>query len=162
MPHGKVARRGTPNSVRLEVRAVILIDRQLVVRRERQVDGVHVSLPGGRVRHGEDVLDALVREVREETGLDVRPGRLLYVAEVNSGRAIHDVNLVFRATPRVSSVGHATLDLLGLDDPGARALRPPLIESIRVDFVSDWNRTPRWLGNMWVREGESDEVTSPS
>ena len=29
------------------------------------------SLPGGRVEHGEDATAAVVREVREETGLDV-------------------------------------------------------------------------------------------
>ena len=35
------------------------------------------ELPGGRLQHGESLDDALVREVREEVGLDVSPGRPL-------------------------------------------------------------------------------------
>jgi 8-oxo-dGTP diphosphatase len=35
------------------------------------------SLPGGRVERGESDHQAVVREVLEETGLTVRPGRLL-------------------------------------------------------------------------------------
>jgi hypothetical protein len=35
------------------------------------------TLPGGRVEHGEDRLDAVIREVAEETGCDAEVKRLL-------------------------------------------------------------------------------------
>lgn len=37
--------------------------------------------PGGEVRFGESLTEAVVREVREEAGLDVRPGRLSLIQE---------------------------------------------------------------------------------
>jgi ADP-ribose pyrophosphatase YjhB (NUDIX family) len=37
------------------------------------------EIPGGGLEHGEDPWCAAVREVKEETGLELRPGRLLAV-----------------------------------------------------------------------------------
>lgn len=68
--------------MRVKVRAVIVCDGKLLVSRERRRGVEHVLLPGGRVQDGESITDALVREVAEETGLDVVPERLFYVAEV--------------------------------------------------------------------------------
>ena len=40
------------------------------------------SIPGGRLEHGEYIVDAIKREVREETGLDVEVGDLLGILEL--------------------------------------------------------------------------------
>lgn len=37
------------------------------------------EIPGGGLEHGEDPWAAAVREIKEETGLELRPGRLLVV-----------------------------------------------------------------------------------
>lgn len=49
------------------------------------------EFPGGMMGAGEGVRDALVREVREETGLDAEPGRLLGAGaeERRDGRVVH-------------------------------------------------------------------------
>ena len=39
------------------------------------------SLPGGKAEDGETLAAALVRDMREETGLDGEPGPLLYVCD---------------------------------------------------------------------------------
>lgn len=55
-------------------------DRVLMVRLERPGRSFWV-LPGGAIEDGETPEEAAVREVREETGLDVAIERLLFVEE---------------------------------------------------------------------------------
>jgi ADP-ribose pyrophosphatase YjhB (NUDIX family) len=56
----------------------------LVVRRGRPPSVGLWSLPGGRVEPGESDEQAVVREVWEETGLDVTVGRLLGIVEIST------------------------------------------------------------------------------
>jgi 8-oxo-dGTP diphosphatase len=56
--------------------AIFRADRVLIVRRARApAQGLH-TLPGGVVELGETLLEAVVREVREETGLTIAPAAL--------------------------------------------------------------------------------------
>lgn len=61
--------------------AVIRDGDRVVLVQNRWAIGTFWSLPGGRIEPGEAAVDAVVREVREETGLQVRPGDLAYVLE---------------------------------------------------------------------------------
>lgn len=49
----------------------------LLIQRGTEPGRGRWSLPGGRVEPGETDAEAVVRELREETGLDVRPGELV-------------------------------------------------------------------------------------
>ncbi|MEX2557227.1 MAG: NUDIX hydrolase [Actinomycetota bacterium] len=53
----------------------------LLIKRNREPARGQWSLPGGRVELGETLREALVREVREETGVDVDVDGLIGVAE---------------------------------------------------------------------------------
>jgi 8-oxo-dGTP diphosphatase len=68
-----------PGSVIPCVGAVIRDDegRLLLIKRGHEPGAGLWSLPGGRIEPGETGTQALVREMREETGLTVKVGRLL-------------------------------------------------------------------------------------
>ena len=70
--------------IRPSAKAVVVRDGRLLVTRnlaEQDTDGEWLLLPGGGQRPGETLPDALIREVSEETGFVVRPGRLLWIRE---------------------------------------------------------------------------------
>ncbi len=69
----------------------------LLVRRVRPPEVGCWTVPGGRVEPGESVTEAVVRELREETSLDVRCGSLLGWAE-RRGPGYHYVILDFTVT----------------------------------------------------------------
>ena len=52
-------------------------DKILLIRRGHEPETGRWSLPGGRIEAGETDEQALIREVREETGLEVAPGPLI-------------------------------------------------------------------------------------
>ena len=70
---------GVPESVIPCVGAVIKDDqgRLLLIKRGHEPGAGLWSLPGGRIEPGETDAEALVREMREETGLTVQAGPLL-------------------------------------------------------------------------------------
>lgn len=72
-------------------------DRLLMIRRGRGVAAGEWSIPGGRVEAGETLAAAVVREVREETGLEVVCERFLGWVE-RIGENYHYVILDFVVT----------------------------------------------------------------
>ncbi|MCD4523995.1 NUDIX domain-containing protein [Nocardioides sp. cx-173] len=108
------------------VAAYALVEREGAVLLARvSPRGFHTglwSLPGGGIDHGEPPRDAVVREVREEAGVEVEVGEVLTVDDERirgtapSGRdeELHAVGLVFTATvvgepgPLVTEVGGTT------------------------------------------------------
>jgi ADP-ribose pyrophosphatase YjhB (NUDIX family) len=93
--------------IRPGVAAVIFRDGDVLL--QRRDDNGKWGLPGGGVEPGESVATAVAREVREETGLEVEPVRLIgvYSDPANhqiitypDGNVIHYVSSVFECAIR--------------------------------------------------------------
>jgi len=70
-----------PSHFRVGAYGLLREQDRLLVTRTRTVLGTVTNFPGGALELGEGALEALRREFVEETGLEVRPTRLVYASE---------------------------------------------------------------------------------
>ena len=119
----------------LAVGSVVVKDNALLMVRRGGGPGRGLwSLPGGRVERGEYISDALAREVKEETGVDIAPGELIGIFEI-VGDDHHYVVLDFAGDPLSESEPTAAGD-------AAEARWVPLKE------VASLECTPRFVETM--------------
>lgn len=118
---------GLPKRQRVAAYAVILRDDSILLSRLAPAVSADElwTLPGGGLDHGEDPRDAVVREVREETGLDAVVGETARVYSAHlpgvwrEGRRVdaHALRIVYEGwvphdapAPQVLEVGGSTIE----------------------------------------------------
>jgi ADP-ribose pyrophosphatase YjhB (NUDIX family) len=145
--------------VKLRVSVVLIRGDEILLIRHRRDARFYWVLPGGGLEPGEALTACAVREVREETGLDVRVRRLLYVSEASSPtRKKHVLDLIFLG--EMMEVGqpirlsrHWTIEeprFIPLPDLLSIELYPPIALEIVEDAAAGWRGPTRFLGNLWV------------
>lgn len=66
----------------IRVTGILIENDEILLVQQKVSDKRNWSLPGGRVEQGETLQQGLIREMKEETGLDVDIVRMLYVCDV--------------------------------------------------------------------------------
>jgi len=126
--------------IRPGVAAVIFEEGRVLL--QRRDDTGRWGLPGGGVEPGESVRQALIREVREETGLEVEPLRLIgvysdplhhQIVTYPDGNVVHYVSSVFECVVRAGTLecGEESLELDWFD-PERLPEDLMLISTIRI------------------------------
>ncbi len=121
--------------------------RLLLIKRGHEPGAGLWSLPGGRIEPGETDAEALVREMLEETGLIVEPGRL--IGQVRrpgiAGDVIDIKDYAATVTGGTLRAGDDAADArwVGTKELGALAVTDGLVEAL-----TDWGilRTERRTG----------------
>ncbi len=94
----------------IRVSVVLIEDGRILLANHIENDEPFWTLPGGRLKTGETVTQAAVRELKEETGLDIETGDLLFVDEaISDGHTIPGLQLIFRGET-VGGAFHPTLE----------------------------------------------------
>lgn len=82
------------------VAAIMIVDNHVLIH--KQVKDKHWALPGGRVELLEDSQTSIVREVKEELGIDVKVDRLLWFTENffdYNNKNYHEIGLYYKVSP---------------------------------------------------------------
>lgn len=82
----------------IRITGVLIENNEILLVQQKLSNKRKWSLPGGRLERGETLSQGLIREMKEETGLDVEIVRMLYVCDVasSSNTILHITFLIKR------------------------------------------------------------------
>ncbi len=82
----------------IRITGILIENNKILLVQQKLSDKRNWSLPGGRLERGETLSQGLIREMKEETGLDVEIVRMLYICDVasSSNTILHITFLIKR------------------------------------------------------------------
>lgn len=145
---------------RISAKAIIIQDEKILLIKKSDAKGEYFIFPGGGQDRGENLHQAIVREVKEETGFAVEPLDLIFVRDyiganhefAADSSHIHQVELYFEA--KLASDGHTQAHLLDSGQIGIEWVPLSQIGECRVfplelrEFIRE-TKSPRiYLGDI--------------
>jgi mutator protein MutT len=123
-------------NIRIRPTGILIEDGRILLVKQDVTSARHWALPGGRQEVGETLDQCLVRELKEETGLDIRVGDLLYITD----RILPDNHVVHIAF-LVERTGGS---LLTEEELHAKKETVRKAEMVPLDRLAEYGFTSKW------------------
>ena len=143
----------------VRVTGVLLHDGKVLLV-QQAVESREWSLPGGKLEPGETIAEGLIREMREETGLDVRLVKQLYVCDKPEENIVHitfllevdSLEALRPPTNELETTPITGIALVAPDEPTEYGFSAEWPENVAQGFPN----TPRYAGlkanvGLWRR-----------
>ena len=136
---------------------VINQENQILLVKHKKGQRQYWVLPGGRLEYGEDFSECGVREVKEETGLDIEIEKIVFVSEaIAPDRSRHIVNVYMtgKVIGGTMKLGNepvlAAVEFRSVEELKTLALYPPVQNQILESIGNSFAGGIKYLGNLWV------------
>lgn len=152
-------RNRNPQSQRPNFRVSVIIineKEEILLVQHKKASRLYWVLPGGRIEYGENFADCAIRELKEETNLDIEFGKVVYLSEaIAPDRSRHIINIY--ATGKVlggeMKIGDEPMlnavKYLPINELETITLYPPVAHEIIRAYKENFENL-RYLGNLWV------------
>jgi len=143
-------------NIRIRVAGILVRDDKILLVRHEKNGKSYWLIPGGGVDFGETAGEALVREYREEVGLEVEVGKLVLVQDsIPPNRHRQVLNLYFLVASQGTEI-KVTQDAV-LKDAAFYTLKEfptmPINPDVKAEILEGiskkWAGDCRYLGNRW-------------
>ncbi len=142
---------------RVRVACIVVQDEAILLVRHVKGDKTYWLLPGGGVDYGEAAGDALIREMKEETHLNIELGDLVFVNDsIPPDGHRHVINLYFTAKVRGGELARgpdsnlAELKFVPLEDLPKLEFYPDIRDQLIPAIRAGFPRRALYLGNLWI------------
>ena len=142
---------------RIRVAGILIEDDKILLIQHQKNDKKYWLIPGGGNDWGESTKEAVIREYKEETNLDIKVDKFLFFSEtISPDKSRHVLNLFYRVhrgnrDDKVMRLGHeavlADLKFFGKDEIKKLTIYPNIKDNLIK--IMNGEKVEDYLGNLW-------------
>jgi len=144
------------DEVRVRVSGIIMRDDALLLIAHRKKDDIYWLLPGGGVRHGESLSEALRREIKEELGVTITVGTPAFMCDsIDPLGKRHILNISFICSHSGGEyrIGRERrlhgFGFFRRQEISGMKIHPPV--NATLESVMDGSDHDFYLGSLWLK-----------